>query len=59
MGVKAVAAGADIVMVCHDYGHEADVYNGILRAVRDGSISMERIDDSVRRIIKAKLLHLM
>lgn len=59
VGVKAVAAGADIVMVCHDYGHEADVYNGILRAVRDGSISMDRINASVRRIIKAKLLHLI
>lgn len=59
VGVKAVTAGADIVLVCHDYGHEADVYNGILQAVRNGTISQERLNDSVKRIVRAKLLHLM
>lgn len=32
MGVKAIQAGADIVLVCQDYGHEQEVYNGLLKA---------------------------
>ena len=58
VGVKAVQAGADIVLICHEYDHEIEVYNGILSAVRDGSISKDRIDSSVKRIVRAKLMHL-
>lgn len=58
IGVKAVQAGADIVMVCHEYEHQKDVYLGLLDAVDNGTISQERIDQSVKRIVKAKLLHL-
>ena len=57
LGVKAVEAGSDIVLVCHEYPHETDVYLGLLDAVEDGTIPMERVDESVRRIVKAKLLH--
>ena len=49
VGVKAVKAGVDIVMVCHEYEH----------AVNKGEISLDRIDESVKRIVRAKLLHLM
>ena len=55
MGVKAVKAGADIALVCHEYLHEQDVYLGLLEAVEHGEISEERIDQSVRRILRAKL----
>lgn len=58
IGVKAVQAGADIVMVCHEYPHQQDVYMGILDAVKSGEISEDRINESVKRIVKAKLLHL-
>jgi len=57
VGVRALQAGADIVLVCHEYAHETDVYLGLLDAVESGEIPMERIDESVRRIVKAKLLH--
>lgn len=57
LGVKAVEAGSDIVLVCHEYPHETDVYLGLLDAVEDGTIPMERVDESVRRIVKAKLLY--
>ena len=59
VGVRAIEAGADIVMVCHEYEHEIAAYNGILRAVESGRISKERLDSSVKRVIKAKLLHLL
>ena len=58
IGVKAVKAGADIVLVCHEYEHQKEVYLGLLDAVNSGEISQERIDESVKRIIKVKLLHL-
>ncbi|WP_432647713.1 glycoside hydrolase family 3 N-terminal domain-containing protein [Mitsuokella sp.] len=57
LGVRAVEAGSDIVLVCHEYPHETDVYLGLLDAVNDGTIPMERINESVHRIVKAKLLH--
>lgn len=58
IGVNAVKAGADIVLVCHEYKHQQEVYLGLLDAVNSGEISQERIDESVKRIIKVKLLHL-
>lgn len=58
IGVNAVKAGADIVLVCHEYEHEQEVYLGLLDAVNNGEISQQRIDESVKRIVKAKLLHL-
>ena len=58
IGVKAVKAGADIVLVCHEYEHQQEVYLGLLDAVNSGEISQERIDESIKRIIKVKLLHL-
>lgn len=58
IGVKAVKAGADIVLVCHEYKHQQEVYLALLDAVNSGEISQERIDESVKRIIKVKLLHL-
>ena len=57
IGVNAVRAGADIVLVCHEYPHEEDVYMGIKDAVDAGEISEERLDESVRRIVMAKLSH--
>ena len=55
VGVEAVKAGADIVLVCHEYHHEADVYLGLLEALEAGEITQEEVDDSVRRILKYKL----
>ena len=58
LGVNAVEAGADIVMICHEYEHETELYLGLLAAVKQGDISEDRINESVKRIVKAKLLHL-
>ena len=56
-GRHDIPAQGDIVLVCHEYPHETDVYLGLLDAVQDGTIPMERVNESVRRIVKAKLLH--
>lgn len=58
MGVRAIEAGADMVLVCHDYGHEQEVYNGLLKAYRDGRLDKSIVDEKVRRIIQTKLQYL-
>lgn len=54
LGVKMILAGGDIALVCHNYESQQAVYNGILDAVKRGEISEERINESVRRIIRLK-----
>lgn len=55
LGVQSVKAGADIILSCHDYEKQKKIYEGILGAVKSGEISEQRINDSVRRILKMKL----
>ncbi|MDO4203700.1 MAG: glycoside hydrolase family 3 protein [Selenomonadaceae bacterium] len=55
LGVRALKAGVDIMLVCHGYEHEEEVYLGLLDALRVGEITQERVDESVRRVIAAKL----
>ena len=50
--VLAVQAGNDMILDPPDVKAAAD---GVIQAVKDGKISEDRIDDSVRRIIEAKL----
>ena len=54
---RAIAAGADIILVSHDYGAAIEAYNAILQALKTGAISEERIDTSVKRILRMKLAH--
>ena len=49
--VTAINAGVDMVMLPYDY--KAFIPN-VEKAVRTGEISEERIDDAVRRILRAK-----
>ena len=55
IGVKMIQAGGDIALICHDYASQQIVYNSILDAVKRGEISEERINESVRRILKMKM----
>ena len=54
LGVRMILAGGDIALVCHNYESQQIVYNSILDAVKRGEISEERINESVRRILKMK-----
>lgn len=51
-GVAALSAGADLVLMPEDF---AAAYQGVLDAVRDGTLAESRIDESVGRIVKTKL----
>jgi len=50
--IEAVKAGVDILLVPKDFNA---AYNSVLSAVDKGEISEDRIDDSVRRIVMAKM----
>jgi len=49
--VLAFRAGADMLLMPQDF---KSAYEAILKEIRLGNISMERLDDSVRRILKVK-----
>lgn len=55
IGLQSFKAGADILLSCHVYEQQIKIYEKILEAVRSGEISEERLNESVRRIIKMKL----
>lgn len=55
MAAKSIKAGADIVLICHEYEHMKEAYEGILKSVKNGDISKEELEASVSRIIKMKL----
>lgn len=52
--VKAFLAGSDIIMVIWTPARKREVYQALLQAVRDGTISRRRLDASVRRILRLK-----
>jgi beta-N-acetylhexosaminidase len=52
--IKAIEAGTDVLLNFFPYDFERDI-DSIVRAVKDGTLSIERIDDAVRRILGAKL----
>lgn len=55
IGCKAIEAGADIILVCHDYRHAQDVFNGLLKAYRNGTLDHQFIDQKVKKIILTKM----
>lgn len=52
--IKSVNAGTDILLVCHGHDNEVAVIDALKKAVEDSTISEERIDESVYRILKLK-----
>lgn len=53
--LRSVLAGSDIIMVAHEYTKMQAVYDKLLKSARDGTLSEQRIDESVRRILTLKL----
>lgn len=52
--IKSLAAGADIILVAHEYEKQIQVLEAMKKAVEDNIIPESRIDESVYRIIKLK-----
>ncbi|MBO4457276.1 MAG: glycoside hydrolase family 3 protein [Butyrivibrio sp.] len=49
--VAAIQAGADMIYLPENF---EEAYNGVLKAVKDGTITEDRINESLRRIYKIK-----
>lgn len=49
--IKALQAGADVILMPEDF---ETAYNGVLEAVNSGTLSEERINESLRRIYRVK-----
>lgn len=49
--VRALKAGVDLLLMPADF---KSAYEGVLAAVEEGELSEERIDESVRRILRVK-----
>ena len=54
VAVKSIKAGSDIVLVCHDYLKEEAVIKAIQKAAESGDISLDRIEQSVYKVLNLK-----
>lgn len=54
VAVESIKAGSDMILVCHDYPKEEAVIQALQQAAETGDISLDRIDQSVYRILKLK-----
>ncbi|MEV0661868.1 glycoside hydrolase family 3 protein [Actinomadura luteofluorescens] len=52
--VMAVRAGADVIMSTGDYAAHAQAVDALAGALRDGTLTRERVDASVRRVLGLK-----
>lgn len=52
--VKSVLAGSDIILVCHGYDKQMEALNAVKDGVKNGTISEDRINESVSRILELK-----
>jgi beta-N-acetylhexosaminidase len=52
--VKAVLAGSDIVLVCHGTENQKLAIDSVKAAVKNGTIPIQRINESVDRILRLK-----
>lgn len=52
--VRAIQAGADMAMILWTNKKKEEVYRSLIRAVQRGTISMGRLEQSVRRILRVK-----
>ncbi|MGI6406412.1 MAG: beta-N-acetylhexosaminidase [Syntrophaceticus sp.] len=52
--VESINAGSDIVLVCHSLENEKQVIDALTSAVETDTIPIERVNESVYRILKLK-----
>lgn len=57
--VLAVEAGCDLLLVCHGTDNLREAYESLLEAVKHGRIPMERLEESVYRILSLKSQYLL
>ena len=55
VSLQTIKSGVDVVLICHEYELQKRAYEAILDAVKRGEISEDRINQSVKRVLKMKL----
>ena len=53
--VRSIEAGSDIILISHSYHKQKQAFRKVVKAVKSGSISEKRVNESLRRIIKLKI----
>ena len=53
--MASILAGSDLILVDADTIHIDEVHHALTRAVADGTISTERLNESVKRILLMKM----
>ncbi|MGB9728852.1 MAG: beta-N-acetylhexosaminidase [Thermoprotei archaeon] len=53
--IKALKAGADLILFSHTYSKQIEAYNTVLKAVENEYITNDELDEKVRRILQLKL----
>lgn len=53
-GILSVRAGVDILLICHSNDKQLIMFDSLLKAVENGNIKEERIEESFSRIMKLK-----
>ena len=46
---------ADVLLVCHNYEHQRQVYQGVLEAVKTNKLPAAAIDAAAVRIVENKM----
>jgi beta-N-acetylhexosaminidase len=54
-GVRAAAAGHDLLLVCHDLKAQKEVFHALLEAYKSGQLSRKELEESDERLKKLKL----
>ena len=54
-GVRFILAGGDLILCGANHSYQRAILKGLTDAVADGTISRERLDESVLRILRAKM----
>jgi len=52
--VRAVQAGSDLILVCHSLDQQKAVLEALIHAVEKGTITQERLNESLSRILSLK-----
>ncbi|KAL1663607.1 glycoside hydrolase superfamily [Schizophyllum commune] len=52
--VRALQAGADVVMICHTFSWQKGAIEATYKAVEDGSLSLENLQESGKRVAAMK-----
>ena len=52
--VMALNAGCDMLLVCHGYDNATNTINNIISSVENGTLSEDRLNDAVYKILKLK-----